>query len=69
MSFEVIDDFQDPIKGGLYGIVNTLFVNHGARENESSETQTEAAQFHKTEPVPLTKFNSHNHILQWMVIT
>ena len=66
MSFEAIDDFQDPIKGGLYGIVNTLFVNPGA-EYETSQMQAEAAQFHKTEPVPLAKFNSHNHVLQWMV--
>ena len=69
MSFEVIDDFQDPIQGGLYGAVNTLFVNDGAQQDETSETQTEAAQFHKTEPVPLSKFNSHNHVLQWMVRT
>ena len=69
MSFEFIDDFQDPIQGGLYGMVNTLFVNPGAQEDGTSELQVNAIQPHKTEPAPPAKFNSHNHVLQWMVRT
>ena len=64
MSFEAIDDFQDLIEGdSTYGAVKLPCVNP---EDETSETQTEAAQF-QTEPVPLSKFNNHNHVLQWMV--
>ena len=57
MSFEFLDDFQDPIKGGIYGAINTLFANPAA-EDDSTQFQKHLS------PV---KFNRHNHVLQWMV--
>ena len=68
MNFEFLDDFQDPIQGGLYGVVNTLF-GKTSTNNETSDLQAGSVEFHRTEPPPLVKFNSHNHILQWMVRT
>ena len=65
MSFEFLDDFQDPIKGGIYGLVNTVFTNsHAQDENLNQVTSVERVQKFPTSPV---KFNRHNHVLEWMV--
>ena len=65
MCFEFLDDFQDPIKGGIYGVVHTLFVNPDA-EDETSEIQVISGRVQKSGPVSPVKFNKSNHILQWM---
>ena len=66
MCFEFLDDFQDPIKGGIYGVVHTLFANPDA-EDETSETQIISGQLQKSGPVSPVKFKKRNHVLQWMV--
>ena len=63
-SFEFLDDFQDPIKGGIYGLVNTLFANPTVQEDENLELQPVDPKKYPVSPV---KFNKHNHVLQWMV--
>ena len=61
MRFEFLDDFQDPIKGGLNGLVHSCCQRCSTQE-EANTTQDE--DFPKS-PV---EFNNENHVLQWMVI-
>ena len=73
MCFQFLDDFQDPVKGGICGLVNGLYDNHhksysvNATEDETElvEQPTDAEPL--AEPVGLEKFDSNNHVLQWMV--
>ena len=66
MSFDFLDDFQDPIEGGIYGVVNTLFANPDAEDN-ISDIELNPRSAEKSGPVSLVKFQKRNHILQWMV--
>ena len=64
MSFEFLDDFQDPVQGGIYGLINTLFASSNEEAILGSDTVDPALWKNKESPV---KFNKHNHVLQWMV--
>ena len=64
MSFEILDDFQDPVKGGIYGFVNTVFINHTVQDEETPITDS---RWHHEFPTSPIKFDKHNHVLQWMV--
>ena len=66
MSFEFLDDFQDPIKGGLYGLVNTMFTNPAVQDEIDLQRVESPRRPQKYTPLPV-KFNKHNHVLQWMV--
>ena len=66
MSFDFLDDFQDPIEGGIYGIVHTLFANPDA-EDDISEIEMTSGQVQKSGPASPEKFQKRNHVLQWMV--
>ena len=65
MSFEFLDDFQDPIQGGIYGLLHTVFSNPGVQDG-TLELQTIDPTVWKNAPSPV-KFNRHNHVLRWMV--
>ena len=66
-SFEFLDDFQDPVKGGIYGLVNKVFMNPDVQDEETQ--QLTDSQWHQKFPTSPVKFDKHNHILQWMVTT
>ena len=67
MSFEFLDDFQDPVQGGIYGLINTIFTNTSEDVTLGSDTDsTVDPALWKNSSSPV-KFNKHNHILQWMV--
>ena len=69
MYFEFLDDFQDPVKGCISGLIDRLCGNH-CRTYPVTEDETELLEDPTwDEPVGLEKFNSHNHVLQWMVRT
>ena len=65
MSFEFLDDFQDPVKGGIYGLINAIFGNSDVQDEETQ--QIADSQWHRKFPASPVKFDKHNHILQWMV--
>ena len=65
MSFEFLDDFQDPVQGGIYGLVQSVFTNRSA-QNTTLGSQTLDPEDWKGVSSPV-KFNRHNHVLQWMV--
>jgi len=64
MSFEFLDDFQDPIQGGIYGLINTVFAN--SSQGATLPSQTVDTLLWKGTKSPV-KFSRHNHVLQWMV--
>ena len=64
MSFEFLDDFQDPVEGGINGLLHTVFSNSGANGTLGSQTVDPSLWKHTSSPI---KFNKHNHVLQWMV--
>ena len=64
MSFEFLDDFQDPVVGGINGLVHTVFSNTSPDGSLGSQTVDPTLWKHASSPV---KFNRHNHVLQWMV--
>lgn len=65
MSFEFLDDFQDPVEGGLYGFINTVFANSSSGATTlGSQTVNPALWKNAETPV---KFSQNNHVLQWMV--
>ena len=63
MSFEFLDDFQDPVQGGISGLVKTLLTN---TEDVNLGLHTVDPGLWKNKSSP-EKFNKHNHVLQWMV--
>lgn len=65
MSFEFLDDFQDPVEGGLYGFIHTVFAN-SSLGTTTLGSQTVNAALWKNAETPV-KFNQNNHVLQWMV--
>ena len=67
MSFEFLDDFQDPIKGGLYGLVHSCCQRLSTQDDsfELEEANASQAREFPTSPV---EFNNQNHVLQWMVL-
>ena len=67
MSFDFLDDFQDPIEGGIYGVVHTLFANPDAEDDNLEAQVTSSGRVQKSGPVSPVKFIKRNHILQWMV--
>ena len=67
MDFEFLDDFQDPIKGGLYGLVRSYYHN-SSTQDDSLELGAVASSETRKFPVSPVEFSNHNHILQWMVI-
>ena len=72
ISFEFLDDIQDPVKGGNSGLVNRL-CSHCCKMYSVNNTDDETEQtghpthFEQREPARLKKLNSNNHVLQWMV--
>ena len=60
MSFEFLDDFQDPVQGGISGLINAVVTD----PTVGSRTVAPGLWKNKSSPV---KFNKHNHVLQWMV--
>lgn len=64
-TFEFLDDFQDPVKGGIYGLVNKIFVSPNVQDEETQ--QLTDSQWHQKFPTSPVKFDKHNHVLQWMV--
>ena len=64
-SFEFLDDFQDPVKGGIYGCINKFFVNSNVQDEETQ--QLTDSRWDRKFPTSPVKFDKHNHILQWMV--
>ena len=64
MSFEFLDDFQDPVEGGIYGLINTVFSNPSQGGTLGLQTVDPTLWKNKSSPI---KFNKHNHVLQWMV--
>ena len=66
MSFEFLDDFQDPIKGGICGLVHSICGSSGAgyEQLELQGADTLRPQKYPTLPI---RFNKHNHVLNWMV--
>ena len=64
MSFEFLDDFQDPVQGGIIGFMNTVFSNFNQGATLGSHTVNPALWKNEITPI---KFNRSNHILQWMV--
>ena len=67
MNFEFLDDFEDPIKGGLYGLVHSCCQTPPTQDNslELEEANTPQTKEFPASPV---EFNNQNHVLQWMVI-
>lgn len=64
MSFEFLDDFQDPVEGGIYGFINQVFTNDSQAATLGSRTLNTAEWKNAETPV---KFSQNNHVLQWMV--
>ena len=65
MSFEFLDDFEDPVQGGIYGFFNSVFSDTSDNGSSlGSQTLDPALWKNITSPI---KFNKHNHVLQWMV--
>jgi len=65
MSFEYLDDFEDPPGGGIHGFYNSLF---GATRNNGTlglNTLPEAVWVNNT-MIP-KRFDRNNHVLHWMV--
>ena len=65
MSFEFLDDFQDTIKGGIHGLVNTIFANPHVQDEGLNPVAT-TARVQKFPSFPV-KFKKQNHVLEWMV--
>lgn len=66
MNFEFLDDFKDPVKGGIHGLVNRLYAS--SHTNSGIEDETELLENPtQVEPEGLEKFKSQNHVLRWMV--
>ena len=68
MCFEFLDDFQDPIQGGISGLYIRFFRNNAACSVTEDETEL-LEDPARVEPPALQKFKSSNHVLQWMVRT
>ena len=64
MSFEFLDDFQDPVEGGIYGFINGVFSNGSQAATLGSQSVDTALWKNAETPV---KFNQNNHVLRWMV--
>ena len=67
MCFEFLDDFEDPVKGGISALVNRYFGDHAYSVTEDETELLEDPT--RVEPVGLQMFKSNNHVLQWMVRT
>lgn len=66
MCFEFLDDFQDPIKGGIYGLVHSC-CHDSSTQDEYLELQGGNSLRVRKFPTSPVKFDNQNHILQWMV--
>ena len=67
MSFEFLDDFQDPAhESHIFGLLSTVFTNP-TTQNGSLGLHTVNPTLWKNKTTPI-KFNKSNHVLQWMVM-
>ena len=67
MNFEFLDDFQDPTKDGLRGLVRSC-CSIPCIEDDTLEQGTTYTLQGRRFPTSPVDFNIQNHVLQWMVI-
>ena len=67
MNFEFLDDFQDPTKEGLLGLVHSCCSIPCIEDGTLEQGRTNTLQGRKFPTSPLD-FSIQNHVLQWMVI-
>ena len=65
MTYEFLDDFEDPVEGGIRGFYNSTFETTPSHGTLGLRTLPEPAKW--TDRKAPKYFDKNNHVLSWMV--